>query len=223
MNLLALDTSTSRASVALFMDGVFYSAVEEQVSEHARCLLPMMDALTHAHDLSQLDGIVFGRGPGSFTGLRIACSVAKGIAYAHDLPVFPVSGLAAMAYDVYQTPLNLPSDARVVPMIDARMNEVYWAVYEKAHALTLEQVTSAQAVVESSSAPLIIAGRGLDAYVEELSSDVRGRLIETRASDPDASTMIRLVLAGQVKSVTAAFAMPTYVRNQVTHGGVPHG
>ena len=95
MKLLAIDTSTEIASVALMIGNEL--TCEEQGSQktHAQLLLPMIDKLMvdAGLQLNQLDGIIFGCGPGSFTGLRIACSIAKGLAYAHDLGLIPVSSL----------------------------------------------------------------------------------------------------------------------------------
>lgn len=102
--LLAIDASTDQASVALLINGVSISEEQGSQRTHAQILLPMIDKLlTEANSsLNQLDGIVFGCGPGSFTGLRIACSMAKGLAYAHDLPLIPVSSLAAIAWTARQ-------------------------------------------------------------------------------------------------------------------------
>ena len=224
MNLLAIDTSTCRASVALAVGGVIYSEHEDHVSEHARCLLPMIERLMGSVDvsLSQLDGIVFGRGPGSFTGLRIACSVAKGFAYAHDLPVYPVSGLASIAYDVYYNDSNLAPDTSVLAMIDARMHQVYWALYDQKGGGLLEHVTPASDVMIDSLAPVVIAGVGLNDYFAELPVAVHAHRVSERVVYPEASALIGLVQAGRVVPVTAALAAPVYVRNQVTQG-VPRG
>ena len=224
MKLLAIDTSTSRASVALTVDGVMYSEHEDDVTEHARCLLPMIERLMRSVDvrLSQLDGLVFGRGPGSFTGLRIACSVAKGLAYAHNVPVYPVSGLAAIAYDVYYNDSNLAPDTSVLAMIDARMHQVYWALYDQKGGGLLEHVTPASDVMIDSLAPVVIAGVGLNDYFAELPVAVHAHRVSERVVYPEASALIGLVQAGRVVPVTAALAAPVYVRNQVTQG-VPRG
>src|ERR1700733_12183845 len=104
MNLLAIDTSTTRASLAINLGGEILSKEQDAQHSHARLLLPMIEQLLAEAQLTinQLDGIVYGCGPGSFTGLRIACSIAKGLAYAHDLPLFPVSSLAAIAHKALQ-------------------------------------------------------------------------------------------------------------------------
>ena len=108
MNLLAIDTSTEHATVAVTAHGELFSEEQGSMRQHAQFLLPMVERMLGLAGLSltQLDGIVFGRGPGSFTGLRIACSVAKGLAYAHDLPLYPVSSLAAIAYEAHQADVD---------------------------------------------------------------------------------------------------------------------
>jgi len=122
MNLLAIDTSTSYASVALEFNGTMFVEEAFEIREHARVLLTMVERVLSSAgtELKNLDGIVFGEGPGSFTGLRIACSVAKGLAYAHDLPLYPVGSLLAIAFEARHM------NTSVLAMMDARMNQVYW-------------------------------------------------------------------------------------------------
>lgn len=125
MKILALDTSTEYCSVALWRDGTVDYCDAAAGQTHSQLLLPMIDQLLrrHALALGQLDGIAFGSGPGSFTGLRIACGVAQGLAFGRNLQVVGVSTLLALADAV-------PSD-RVVCCLDARMGEIYHAAYER--------------------------------------------------------------------------------------------
>ncbi len=215
MNLLAIETSTSRASVALSVQGKVF--VEEEVSmrEHARVLLLMIDKLLLAAGIgfSEVEGIVFGEGPGSFTGIRIACSVAKGLAYAHDLPVFPVSGLHAIAFAVRE--FKMP----VLAMLDARMHQVYWALQPDLGGLAA--VSSPEAVDVAFDGQMILAGAGLTPYVEVLPEKLKDAIVSQHEMFPKASVMIALVQAGGIEPVSAENAMPVYIRNQVT-GGV-HG
>ena len=221
MNLLALDTSTSRASVALCVDGVMFVEEEENLHAHARVLLSMVECvLARAGGaLDRLDGLVFGEGPGSFTGLRIACSVAKGLAYAHDLPLYPVSGLRAIAIaakrlDAVRT---LPENVPVLAMMDARMNQVYWAFDAYAGA-TNAQVSAAEEVSVPQGVSFMLAGVSFEPYLEKLPHAVREGMLCSHTCFPRADMMIQLVETGDVDAVTADKAMPAYVRQQVTGG-----
>ena len=213
MKLLAIDTSTERASVALAIGDDVYSDEQGSLRQHAQLLLPMIDGLLvkAGTQLNQLDGIVFGRGPGSFTGLRIACSIAKALAYAHDLPLFPVSSLAAIADEVYHTETDLAPDTQVLAMLDARMQQVYWACFAPDNFSPNEQVTAAEDVC-SSVTRLIVAGAGLDTYAPQFSALLQTQIIKQRAIYPEARAMIRLVRRGQIQAVRAADALPVYVR-----------
>ena len=128
MNILALDTAGQGCSVALLAHGEVIERLETEPRRHAATLLPLVEAcLAEAGlALADLDVVAFGRGPGSFTGLRIATSVAQGIAFGADLPVVPVSNLAAAA----AAALRLRGWRRVLVALDARMDEVYAAAYE---------------------------------------------------------------------------------------------
>ena len=125
--LLALDTATEACSVALLHDGRVLSHYEVIPRMHAQRLLPMIkDLLAEAGvALSAVDGIAFGRGPGAFTGVRIAIGVVQGLAFALERPVLPVSTLAVLA----QRALREQGAQQVAAAIDARMDEVYWGCY----------------------------------------------------------------------------------------------
>lgn len=207
MTLLAIDTSTERASVALAVGDVVFHDEKHNVREHAMSLLPMVEGLLAAASLSlsQLDGIVFGCGPGSFTGLRITSSIAKALAYAHDLPLYPVSSLAAIANEIYYTATDLQPDTHVLAMLDARMQQVYWAEFTHRHDSPIEQVSAAEDVVWASDVPVVMAGTGLEAYAPQWP-------FVHRSVYPDARAMIRLVREGRVQAVSAAEALPVYVR-----------
>ncbi|MHB8346499.1 MAG: tRNA (adenosine(37)-N6)-threonylcarbamoyltransferase complex dimerization subunit type 1 TsaB [Acidiferrobacterales bacterium] len=122
MKLLALDTSTAACSVALWDDGRVCEHFESG-EQHSHRILPMIEALLGEAGLrlGNLDALALGRGPGSFTGLRIGAAVVQGLGFAADLPVVPVSSLAALA--------QAQEQPRVLAAIDARMNQVYWGVY----------------------------------------------------------------------------------------------
>lgn len=125
MKILALDTSTEYLSLALWQDGSL--AVRELLAgqKHSELVLPLIRELLDETglQLTDLDGIAFGEGPGSFTGLRIGCGVAQGLAFGAGLPVVGVCTLEALAQQA--------GTARVIACLDARMNEVYHAAYER--------------------------------------------------------------------------------------------
>ena len=133
MNILAFDTSTIACSVALYLsepepDGQTLSAHEICPMQHTAKVLPMIQSLLDAAKLTldQLDAIAFGCGPGSFTGIRIASSLAQGLAFAKSLPVIPISSLAATAQAAY---LQQGCD-RILVAVDARMDQIYWGAYQ---------------------------------------------------------------------------------------------
>ena len=128
MKLLALDTSSVACSVALQLGDTVLERHEEQPREHTRLLMPQIRSLLDesATALADLDAIVLGNGPGSFIGMRIAASVAQGLAFASGLPVVPVSSLAAVAGEVFGD----RDVCEVVVAQDAHMNEVYLGIFE---------------------------------------------------------------------------------------------
>lgn len=206
MNLLALDCATSNASVALLWNDAWFFEANTEIRQHAQVLLPIIErVLNQAQaDIAALDGIVFGEGPGSFTGLRVACGIAKGLAYAHDLPLYPVSSLQAIAHDANS------ADLPVLAMMDARMKAVYWSFDVGDAAVSApEQVT----IPEVGSC--VLAGCGLEPYIEALPVATRRQVVATKVVNPRADTMIKLVETGCVQPVTANQAKPMYVRNQV--------
>lgn len=220
MKLLAIDTSTDLATVALVAHGMLFTEEQPGIRQHAQVLLPMIERVLAQADLAchQLDAIVFGRGPGSFTGLRIACSVAKGLAYAHHLPVYPVSSLAAIAYAVYHAQEGQLANVRVLAMIDARMQQVYWGCFSGVVEAVSEQVTGPEDIHVPEGEGVILAGVGFEPYTSLLPKALQTRILTQHTLFPTACAMIRLVQAGHIQSVSAALAMPVYVRNQVTQG-----
>ena len=129
MKLLAVDTSSLACSVALSVDGTVTERHAEEAKEHTRLLVPMMRELLHEAGLAgeDLDAIVLGNGPGSFIGMRIAASVAQGLAYGSATPIAPVSSLAAVAAEVF----DATDASEVVVAQDAHMNEVYLGAFRR--------------------------------------------------------------------------------------------
>ena len=215
--LLAIDTSTERASIALAIGDETHVVTHDNVREHAQFILPLVEQLlTQAGvSFSSLDGIVLGRGPGSFTGVRIACSVVKGLAYPHQLPVYPVSGLAAIADEVCLTASGV---GRVLTVIDARMHEVYWDCYERDGSHREECVGPMASIVVPGNQPFMLAGVGVDNYWPELSKTLQAQCVKREVVYPDTRAMIRIVRAGRSNPMSVGDVLPVYVRNQVVQG-----
>lgn len=216
MIILALETSTEYCSAALWRDGAV-DAVEEHVGQsHSERVLGMVDALLARHrlEVGDLDGIAYGAGPGSFTGLRIACGVTQGLAFGAGIPVVGVGTLLAMAAH---------ADAeRVVCCTDARMHEIYHAAYERHDGGWTEVLEPT--VCPPAQAPALPAGSwlgcgsGFAVYRDALSERYAGRLSRVDAAiHPRAREIVRLALPrferGEVSAATDA--APIYVRDKV--------
>ena len=222
MKILAIDTATEGCSAALLNDDEIISRLEVVPRKHADLILPMLDEILAEAQLSvkQLDALAFGRGPGAFTGVRIATGVIQGIAFGSDLPVVPVSTLRALA----QRTFNEYQHNKVLTAFDARMDEVYWAEYEldENEIMQLqgeEQVIAPQHVTLSSSQQQWVgSGSGWAAYADELKQAVSADLINlypdmiTRA-DEIVSLASHDFESGM--SVSAEKALPVYLRNKV--------
>lgn len=129
MKILAFDTSTTACSIAV-QNGDAVSCVHKIAPmQQTSLILPMIQDILASNSLTlaQLDAIAYGCGPGSFTGIRIASSVAQGLGFAAQKPLIPISSLAALA----QAALLEQQHSRVLVAVDARMNQIYWAMYEK--------------------------------------------------------------------------------------------
>ncbi len=223
MKLLALETSTDACSAALLAGGKLAARHEELARGHAERILPMIDELLAQAGLvpAELDAIAFGRGPGGFTGLRLAASVVQGLAYGADLPVVPVSTLQAVA----QAALELDPDAAAVLVCnDARMQEVYWAAFLRdetglAVAVSPERVGPASEVVipEALVGHVAVgAGRGFAVYPQLMTRLGELHRVHERLL-PSAAAILRLAVpqlrAG--RTVAAGAALPVYVRDDV--------
>ncbi|TNF33263.1 MAG: tRNA (adenosine(37)-N6)-threonylcarbamoyltransferase complex dimerization subunit type 1 TsaB, partial [Gammaproteobacteria bacterium] len=129
MKILALDTATEACSAAIYVDGDIHQQYQLAPRDHTRLILNMAEhVLAHAGlGIHDLDALAFGRGPGSFTGVRIATGVVQGMAFGADLPVVPVSTLASIAEVLHER----NGERRVLSMIDARMGEIYYGAYER--------------------------------------------------------------------------------------------
>lgn len=222
MNILAIDTSTEQASIALVANGQVISDEVMGLRQHAEWVLPMIQRVLAQAELplTALDGIAFGCGPGSFTGLRVACSVAKGLAYAHDLPLFPVSSLLAIVNEVYFKKPDLAVGTAVLAMLDARMQQMYWGCFVDGLLQGEEQVSAPSMIQLPSKTPLVAAGVGFEATLPLLPP---ANIMSECVIYPRATAMIRLVQEKKVQACDVASALPVYIRNQVTQGERSHG
>ena len=222
MNLLAIDTSTEMASLAVQVNGKIVSKTVMGSQQHAMLILPLIAELLNnvAINVSQLDGIVFGKGPGNFTGLRVACSIAKGIAYGQSLPLYPVSSIGTVAYATLLDPqYTLGQD--ILVMLDARMHQVYWGYFNyplDSHALHMHEfLNNITDIKLSGETQCCVAGVGWDAYISQLPDAIIAKITQCLLIYPRAEIMLDMVNAGYIASVTANDALPAYIRNQVTH------
>lgn len=213
MRLLAFETATRRISVALWQDGELRERSADLPNSGSEVLLPWANELLVEAGLSlkQLDGIAFGAGPGGFTGLRLACGVAQGLAWGLDIPVVPVSTLQTLASSV--------GEGNVWAVLDARMNEVYSATYRLAADGLLElsaPVCAAPAVIPSPTLDgLTCVGDGFAAYPE-----LQQRVADVRYIPdcwPTAVAVARLGARALAKGegLSAQAAQPIYVRDKV--------
>ena len=218
MKILALDTAGNAGSVALLAGTKVFERVETTPRRHAATLLPMAEAcLAEAGlALSALDAVAFGRGPGSFTGLRIATSVAQGIAFGAGLPVLPVSNLAAGAAAAWR----LHRWDKVLVVLDARMEELYAGAFRVgADGLPVaageELLVAPDALAPPGEGVWHGVGSGFAAWPE-----LAGRLglAEVDAEvTPLARDLLPLAVASLAAggAVSAAEALPVYLREQV--------
>ncbi len=229
--ILALETSSDACSVALRVGDALHVLEHDEPRAHARVLLPTIETLLERAQLAcaQLDGVVYGRGPGSFTGLRIGCAVAQGLAWAHEVPTLGVSSLAVLAEAALREAAGARADADVpaarfagvVTVLDARMDECYLAVHgaDAGRPVILEDRIVAQAslgavlaqALASRPGPWLLAGDGV-ADAAELPGVDAVRIGQAR---PDAPALLALAeprLAAE--GVAASDVRPVYLRDE---------
>ena len=218
--ILAIETSTERCSVALLHQGVVTERAIEGAKRHAQSVLVFVDALLNEAGVAkkQLDAVAFGRGPGAFTGVRLAVAVAQGFAYALDIPALPVSTLAATAFDAFSAMPELQAKSLLVAL-DARMGEVYVGrfAYQAGGfseggfnegavvALDAEQVCRPDALVVHAREACV--GSGALYYAAKFTPQLELNAV------PRASAIAWL--ARSVKPVIAEQALPVYLRDHV--------
>jgi tRNA threonylcarbamoyladenosine biosynthesis protein TsaB len=207
MRFAAIETSTEWCSVAVWRDGEIAGLERRAGNRHSEFALPMLQTLLKGESL---DAVAFGAGPGAFTGLRIACGLAQGLAFAGALPVIGISTLEALAHEA--------SAARVVACIDARMREVYYAALEKRagrwHEVIAAQCIAPQSAPRPPGDGWVGCGSGFDVYGDVLRTRVAAVKSEVH---PTAIAIAELaaprLAAGE--GVDAALATPVYLRDKV--------
>ncbi|MFN1616725.1 tRNA (adenosine(37)-N6)-threonylcarbamoyltransferase complex dimerization subunit type 1 TsaB [Vibrio rotiferianus] len=226
--ILAIDTATENCSVALLVGDKVISRSEVAPRDHTKKVLPMVDELLKEAGLTlqELDALAFGRGPGSFTGVRIGIGIAQGLAFGADLPMIGVSTLAAMAQGSYRR--HGATDVAVA--IDARMSEVYWARYTRQEngewaGVDAECVIPPARLAEEVKADdntWTTAGTGWDAYQDEL-GQLRLNLTAGEVLYPDSQDIVILAKQELEKGNTVPVeeSSPVYLRDNVTWKKLP--
>lgn len=231
---LAIDASTEACSVALKINDQVYSRYDLCPQSHSLQLLPMVDDVLNEANikLSQCDGLIFGRGPGSFTGVRIGVGVAQGLAFAANLPVIGVSSLQAMAQLAY----SKHQQTKVLSVIDARMSEVYNGYFTLDEQNIMQEQVLADNHAESVTAPALVnerlvgivtskvygVGTGWDAYSEQLSI-LKSNDGTPEVLFPSAEAMLVIGESALIRGegVAAENAQPVYVRDTVSWKKLP--
>lgn len=231
MKILAIDTTSGACSVALYDHGEVREVFVRAERDHTRRLLPMVEQILAEGQtsLSQVDTLAVSRGPGSFTGLRIAISCVQGLAFSADKPVVPVSSLAALACGaVRENPAWATQSAPVLAALDARMQEVYWGLYDAAQpgkALIEDRVSAPEQVVSAlvsgkyiaegdSAAPILAAGPGWS-YPQLAELNPQALSLDAAIHAQDIAVLAKdLWVRGE--HVSAEALEPAYLRNEIT-------
>ncbi|WED78686.1 tRNA (adenosine(37)-N6)-threonylcarbamoyltransferase complex dimerization subunit type 1 TsaB [Aeromonas allosaccharophila] len=227
LKILAVDTATEACSAALLVGEKVFSRWEEAPRDHTRKILPMVQAVLDdaGITLGDLDAIAFGRGPGSFTGVRIGISVAQGLAFGAGVPLIGISTLAAMAQGAYR----LDGAEQVLTAIDARMNEVYFGRYEliddRMQLVGDEVVSDPVALVDARgklAGRVTCVGTGFETYGETLNA-LADELAVSQVRFPAAEDMLPLARAAWLagEAVPVEKATPVYLRDKVTWKKLP--
>jgi tRNA threonylcarbamoyladenosine biosynthesis protein TsaB len=230
MKLLAIETATEACSVALWIDGDVRERYEIAPRRHAELVLPWADALLAEAGIakSQLDAIAVGRGPGAFTGVRLAIALAQGIALALDRPVVAVSTLAALAMQVkgsgsFSAPNEPDPFSCILAAIDARMGEIYLGSFARdadglVTAIDAERLARPDAVALLEGRDWIGVGSGFAADDGVLVKTLGDRLLRHDATVlPHAADLVRLAARAYAngEAVAPELVEPAYLRDKV--------
>lgn len=222
MNILAIETSTDACSIALLAGTDLLHDHRIAAQQHGTLVLPMIDALMAEASLTpkQLDGIAFGRGPGSFTGVRIGVALTQGIALGADVGVVGISTMHSVAQGVHR----MHKDSSVAVSLDARMDEVYYACYQLGDDARMEAISDehlcppTKVPSPNESLDVVWAGSGAERYAQILQSQFSVAAQKIRKDAwPHAQDLIELAkpAVSSAALVPAEEAMPVYLRNKV--------
>lgn len=218
--ILGIETSTDACSVAFATPEQTYSAFVLQPQAHAKLLLGLIEEmrLQAGVELKDITAFAFGRGPGSFTGVRIAASVIQGLAFGLDKPVLTISSLQALA----QQALNKTPVAHILSIIDARMHEIYCGAYTRdssdlAQAKAADFKCRPEELVASPLTNQLAVGTGAQAYMEVLSKNNPNLLFDAAVQHPRAQEVVQLAIDQLARggTIAARDAIPTYIRDDV--------
>ena len=221
MRILAIDTATEACSAALWNDGTLSAHFEICPREHTQRILPLVqEVLTESGaTLTELDALAFGRGPGSFTGVRIGIGIAQGLALGAELPMIGVSTLATMAQGAWRK----TGATRVLAAIDARMGEVYWAEYQRdEQGVWHGEETAVAERLAQLSGEWATVGTGWQAWPDLAKASgltLSSGEIELPAAEDMLPLACYLLAAG--KTVAVEKAEPVYLRNEVAWKKLP--
>jgi len=220
MKILAIETATEACSAALLIDGKVIDRFRVAPREHGNLILSMVDELLVEADikLQGLDALAFGRGPGSFTGVRMATGVIQGLAFAADLPVAAVSTLTALA----QQAVSNDNPETIYAALDARMGEVYWCEYAQVNgvlkAVSDEAVIAPTAICVEQGKTAVAIGHGWVTYENELRDVVGAENLSVLADRLPAAKEVATLAVAMVENkqtVSAEYALPVYLRDNV--------
>ncbi len=222
LKILAIETATAACSAALISGGAVYKKQQIAPQKHAELILPMIDDLLNAANITlpQLNAIAFGCGPGSFMGVRIATAVAQGLAFGAELPVIPISTLQILAQTAYEK----GGVTKAVAAWDARMNEIYWGVYQLnperlMEPLQNDQLSLPKQIQFPTDLEFTAVGNAWQIYEIPLKKVLRPEIRQLENFFPDAEYMLKLAsnLYQQGKTVDPLKARPIYLRDKVTN------
>ncbi len=231
--ILSIDTSTEACSAALLISDEgkqsTYDRFKVAPQKHTQLILPMIDELLAESSVkkSELDLIAFGRGPGAFTGLRIAAGIAQGISMAEDIPVIPVSSLKALALQAVK---ENSDDALILSAIDARMGEIYWGLFEwngkQLKLLDEENLSNPDILLnalnrladDSNNKQIVLNGSGWSTFSDGLEATFSSnniKILENTFPRASEISLLALDLLNKDETVLSENAQPIYLRNNV--------